>query len=300
MNYPEHNRSSFYKYTSASTAARILQSSSVIYRSPLQFNDPFDIQSGLHFDFDIDVLPEIILNRIEDLAARDDRPDVSVADSFGELVMRLWEMKRTRPFPRENFRELARPLLVFLKEQAVLFQKQYQDVWWNKFLPRLRVFCVSETHDNLLMWSHYSQDHTGVVFEFRVLPEEDNPLCVAKPVEYCSSPPAFFSRREWLDEFFGVRNIDLTALYFRYAYVKSDVWAYEREWRVWDLLPSLEDSLHSYYDLRANEIAAVYLGCRIDPQMKATIVGLLEGRPDVRVFQARKALDDFRLEFVVA
>ena len=38
------------------------------------------------------------------------------------------------------------------------------------------VFCLSETHDNLLMWSHYAQNHTVAVVEFRVLPEVDSKL----------------------------------------------------------------------------------------------------------------------------
>jgi hypothetical protein len=297
MNYPEHDKVSFFKYTSAETAVRVLESSKVIYRSPIEFNDPFDVQAGLHFEFDVEALPDVILAHIESLVALNNKPEVSEAEPFGELVIRLWEASRTQAFPKEKFREIARPLLVFLKEKTVLFQRQYQDAWWNQFLPRLRVFCVSETHDNLLMWSHYSEDHTGVVFEFRVLPEEDNPLCVAKPVEYCKSPPAFFSKKEWLDEIFGVRALDASALYFRYAYVKSDAWAYEKEWRVWDLLPRVEEKLHSYYDLRPDEVASVYLGCRINPDLKVTILRLLSGRPSSKVFQAHKAADDFRLDF---
>jgi len=297
MKYPEHDKTFFFKYTSALSAKKILETSKVIYRSPREFNDPFDVQSGLHFDFDIESMPDLILAQIEKLVSLKDRPEISSADPFGELVLRMWEKKATHGFPKEKLRELARPPLVFLKEQMVLFQKQYQDAWWNQFLPRLRVFSISETHDNLLMWSHYSKDHTGVVFEFRVLPEEDNPLCVAKPVQYCKISPALFSEREWLDEIFGVRELDISAFYFRYAYIKSDIWAYEREWRVWDLLPQVEEKLHSYYDLRPNEIAAVYLGCRISSDEKATLLRLLSNYPNAKIFQARKAVDEFRLDF---
>ena len=28
------------------------------------------------------------------------------------------------------------------------------------------LFCVSESQDNLLMWSHYAQNHTGAVIKF--------------------------------------------------------------------------------------------------------------------------------------
>jgi Protein of unknown function (DUF2971) len=297
-NYPEHNRDCFFKYTSASTAVKILESSAVLYRSPIQFNDPFDVQSGLHFDFDIGSLPDKILGHIERLVSLDTKPDVPRTEPFGELVTRMWEMKATHGFPRGKLREIARPLLVLLKEKTIDFQQQYQQTWWNEFLPRLRVFCVSEVKDNLLMWSHYSNEHTGVVFEFRVLPEQDNPLCAAKSVQYCNVPPAFFSEGEWLDDFFGVRELDTTNFYFRYAYVKSEIWAYEKEWRVWDLKASAEQgNLCSSYPLRPNEIGAVYLGCRINPAIRATIMRLLSIHPNAKAFQARKAPDAFRLDF---
>jgi Protein of unknown function (DUF2971) len=242
-------------------------------------------------------LPDKILDQIERLVSLDTRPDVPITEPFGELVIRMWEMKPTHGFPRERLRELARPLLVVLKEQTVLFQHQYQRAWWNDFLPRLRVFSISETKDSLLMWSHYSKDHTGVVFEFRVLPDQDNPLCVAKPVQYCRVPPAFFSEAEWLDDIFGVRDLDTTGFYFRYAYMKSEIWAYEKEWRVWDLLPQAQDTLCSTYPLRANEIGAIYLGCRIEPTIRATIIRLLAAHPTAKIFQASKASDEFRLDF---
>jgi hypothetical protein len=60
----KHDRDHFFKYTSATTAVKILESSAVRYSSPILFNDPFDVQSGLHFDFDIDLLPDKLLDRI--------------------------------------------------------------------------------------------------------------------------------------------------------------------------------------------------------------------------------------------
>jgi hypothetical protein len=139
VKYPEHDRTCFFKYTSASTAVKILESSAVLYRSPRQFNDPFDVQSGLHFDFDINSLPDKILDHIERLVSLDTKPDVPTTEPFGELVTRMWKMKETCGFfPKEGLREVARPVLVQLAEQVVYFQQQYQQVWWNDFLPRRR------------------------------------------------------------------------------------------------------------------------------------------------------------------
>ncbi|OGA31307.1 MAG: hypothetical protein A3G80_11540 [Betaproteobacteria bacterium RIFCSPLOWO2_12_FULL_62_13b] len=298
MPYPEHNLKRFFKYTSASTALKILEASTVRYSSPLLFNDPFDVQSGLHFDFDIQSLPDKILERIEHFVASDTKPTLPQDDPWGHAVALMWEKKATHGFPRERVRTMLRPALEWLRDQIALVQSQYQKAWWEDFLPRLRVFSVAEAKDTLLMWSHYAESHTGVVFSFRVLPEEDNLLCVAKPVVYCKAPPSLFTEAEWLDDIFGVNRLDSSALHFRYAYVKSEVWAYEREWRVWDLLPRRQTVLHSDYRLRDREVEAVYLGCKISAEHKDTLMSLVATKyPEEKLFQARKPVDEFALCF---
>ena len=99
MAYPEHNRRSFFKYTSAETAIKILESSSVLYSSPIRFNDPFDVQAGLHFDFDINSLPDKIFDSIAELVLMPDRPQVSEASDFGKAICLMWEKKATHGFP---------------------------------------------------------------------------------------------------------------------------------------------------------------------------------------------------------
>lgn len=293
----KHNRDYFYKYTSATTAVKILESRAVRYSSPILFNDPFDVQSGLHFDFDIDLLPDRILDRIENLVAPNTRPNVSDADPFGRTILAMWEKKATHGFPRERMRTLLRPELVLLKERTAELQAQYQAKWWDDFLPRLRVFSVSEDKSNLLMWAHYAKDHTGVVFEFRVLAERDNPLCVAKPVQYCRNPPPFFTEEQLIDGIFSTSPIEPDVALLQYATIKSDIWAYEKEWRVWDLESEARDQLYTDYPLYPNEIGGIYFGCRIDPDMKTAIMHLLSSYPNASAFQARKARDTYGLDF---
>ena len=297
LSQPRHSRERFFKYTSAATAIKILETGAVRYSSPLLFNDPFDVQSGLHFDFDIGSLPAQLFHRIEGLAASPTRPNLSEDDPCGKAILFMWDRRITQGFPRERVWEACEPLLGELTDEVINFQAEYQKMW-DEFLPRLRVFSVSEERDSLLMWSHYGQSHTGAVLEFLVLPDEDNPLCVAQPVIYRSAPPPLFTEEQWLDDILSIQDLDLDEQYRRYAYVKSDVWSYEKEWRVWDLLPARRDTLFSDYPLRPDEVGAVYLGCRMDGPSKVSILSLLSGEyPKARVFQARNATDQFRLYF---
>jgi hypothetical protein len=93
----------FYKYASPETALAILKSGKVRYSSPRTFNDPFDIQSGLHFDFDISTLHGKVIDRIEELAASSSTPIVNPEDAWGKLVLEARKHYPTHGFPRERW-----------------------------------------------------------------------------------------------------------------------------------------------------------------------------------------------------
>jgi hypothetical protein len=222
MAYPEHNRLSFFKYTSAEAAIKILETSSVLYSSPIRFNDPFDVQSGLHFDFDVNSLADRIFDSVAELVQMQDRPQVSEVGDFGKAISLMWEKKATHGFPKDEIRAILREPLIALQRRMIELQSEFQTMWWQHFLPRARVFSVSEEGDNLLMWSHYADYHRGVVFKFRVMPERDNPLCVASPVQYRSSPPALLTWKEYFEHAIHSRPLDQEVL-LQYAYFKSDI-----------------------------------------------------------------------------
>src|SRR3546814_1211999 len=47
-----------------------------------------------------------------------------------------------------------------------------------------RTFCLTENINNVVMWSHYAEEHKGVGFKLRVLDDIDHPFLIAKPVTY--------------------------------------------------------------------------------------------------------------------
>jgi hypothetical protein len=287
----------FYKYTSAETAAKILESSTFRYSSPLLFNDPFDVQTGLHLDFDVTQLPEKVWERIEQLVLQQERPAFAESSFMRQSIALMRDKKSTHGFPREAMRSLVLPGLSAVVSGLVDLQAQVQNLWRQNFLPRLRVFSVSENKDNLLMWSHYAKDHTGVVFELRVMPAEDNPLHVAKPVQYCRVPPPLFSEEQWIDFMLERSDLKEEAFFLEYANMKSDVWVYENEWRVWDLVSSADPPFFTAWPIFPNEIRAVYLGCRIAPDRKTEILRLLAKYPTAGAFQSRKVPDEYKIEF---
>lgn len=266
------------------------------YSSPLTFNDPFDIQSGLHFDFDLSTFHGKVLDRLHQLASAASEPPVDPDDVWGKVVLEARKHYPTHGFPRERWEAMMAESFQWLTAQIKITQQKYQQHWWNKLLPGTRVFCVSEDRDNLLMWAHYAKDHTGTVMEFWSLPDEDNPLSVARAVDYVDTPPPFFTESEWLDDMMAIKKLDASALYRRYAYAKSKHWRYEREWRVW--YPLATDGLHDYIPIRQSEFAAIYFGCRAEPKFISDMVALARTAfPKVRIFHATKMERSFALEY---
>lgn len=292
-------RRPFYKYTSPETALKVLETGAFRYSSPLKFNDPFDIQSGLHFDFDIGTLHDKVLNRLESLASAPTEPPVDPEDVWGKIVL---EARRHFPkfgFPKLRWREATAESFARLETTIRQTQVDYKQHWREKMLPGIRVFCVSEDRDNLLMWAHYAQDHRGAVFELWSLPEEDNPLSVAQPIDYVEHPPPFFTEPEWIDDFMGIKKLDSGALYRKYAYAKSDHWDYEKEWRVW--YPFSTSESYDYSPINPKELKAVYLGCQAAPEFVASLLAALKDKfPEARAFQAHKSESHYRLQYTDA
>ena len=287
----------FYKYASPETTLAILRTKAVRYSSPLSFNDPFDIQSGLHFDFDIDSLHDKVLDRICELAASKEEPRIDKDNVWGQVVLSARSYYPTHGFPRDRWRKYSEPSFAELLKVIKDTQKQVQSYWRNTLLPSTRVFCVSEERDNLLMWAHYSKDHTGAVLEFWSLPEEDNPLSVAKRVNYLQSPPPFFTESEWLDDFVGIKAMDHSVLNRRYANAKSKHWSYEREWRVWYPM-SDPNGLYDIVPIRSTEFRALYIGCKASSEFLTEVVALVrDAFPSVRIFRSHKCETEYALRY---
>ncbi|MBW7988857.1 MAG: DUF2971 domain-containing protein [Planctomycetes bacterium] len=295
--YPAHDKTHFYKYMSAETAFLILRNRNFRYSSPILFNDPFDIQTELLFDFDKKLFPELVFEEIEKIILGKKTVKLNLKDEWGQAISLLKAKVEEYGYSRECAKSTTVPSIKALTDVMEKTRSDYNK-WWQDFLPRIRVFSVSEINDNILMWAHYSNKHEGVVLKLRVLPKLGNLLCAAGPVIYREKPPLFFSMKDWIDEIISIREIDHTKLYWEYAYIKSDIWSYEQEWRVWDMLPKREKNLYNYNRLYPEEIEAVYFGCRTSEQNRTEIMNLArEVNPKVLFFQGSKCSDKFALTF---
>ncbi|WP_321468238.1 DUF2971 domain-containing protein [Halarcobacter sp.] len=127
-------------------------------------------------------------------------------------------------------------------------------------LKSIGTLCLSGEKDNILMWSHYSDNHRGIVleldaehdffknklnnYELKILPYG------LKKVNYVEDRLIFEDLSAFMDE--------------KFYLTKNIIWKYEDEYRMTILLDEVDDSNKYNIKFPTNLIKAVYLGINID------------------------------------
>lgn len=144
-----------YKFSSVCGALGILNGGSLWTKSPLEFNDPFEILPA----FDEERKNEMVTSRKE-FYGRFGRS--------GDLVSGGREEK----IPVEDFVGLV---------------EKYHGQFFENLYKQYRVLCFSETSEATLLWSHYADEHKGIALGFDLakgcFPLGQQPAGI--PVSYC-------------------------------------------------------------------------------------------------------------------
>jgi len=146
---------------------------------------------------------------------------------------------------------------------------------------RCGIYCLSEVPNSILMWTHYSRNHTGFCVEFDA---EQEPFCNLVSVEYREEYPA-------VEMFGSMTNEELVRTSFLR---KAKCREYERERRAIDAIngPGLQQ-----YPL--DRMTKVIFGLRTNPSDKARIRKWISRRGcRVGIAQAVRSETDFVIDIV--
>jgi Protein of unknown function (DUF2971) len=290
-----HNKDFFYKYTTANTAKTILRTCSLRWSSPLLFNDPFDHQARYLLPFSQDDFILKCESAIERIIFGDE-VSLEFPTTLGSLLS-LMRSGRDK-LPKD---EVMAQLRDGIKKTAAGLQKFEDKV--NQYLleqlEKTRVLCVSEHNDNVIMWSHYADEHKGIVMRLRCIEELDNNLLIARKMKYQKKYPAIADLDDFIKLSTGEKNINYYEKLMDIAYIKHEVWAYEDEWRVVTEIDTEENkNLYNDYQEYPRVFDALYFGCRISESDKGEIIDMLSGDlVHVEIFQAKKKAQEFGLQF---
>lgn len=296
MSARAHDRNHFFKYASLETAARVIESRSFRWSSPTKFNDPFDHQAGFTLPFSPEEFSQALTSSIERVIFSDAEPVVTPTTLFSALTLKLREVRHKLPRGEvlRDLGESSSESAAMLHDSILKLNAAVQDQ-----LCHSRVFCISERFDNLVMWSHYADQHKGVVFKLRCINEIDNTLLAARKVQYTNAFLPFPDADAYARHLTGEQPIDFAPLIWNIAYIKHVDWSYEEEWRVHiPLLNEPSGDGYSIYPENPRVFEAIYLGCHMEQEDAKTIVGLVQHcLPETQVFVGRKSATSFALSF---
>jgi hypothetical protein len=148
----------------------------------------------------------------------------------------------------------------------------------------MRMFSFTTSNENLLMWSHYGDSHTGICIEFDA---SIWPINGARKVKYQEKYPEI-AYPPVEDE----RNMQA-------ALIKSKAWEYEEEFRHIfvpgaDAFTSDGDSIR----LDSDTIIGLYFGVKVDPKDKRRILGLVKRGPFTpTIYEGVLSSSEFKIKF---
>jgi hypothetical protein len=293
-----HNRDYFYKYRSAKAAIEILGKLEVCCSSPTIFNDPFDTMIELRLGFDSADFQKLLWERYQHVIHSE--PDYSCprTTKLGYLINYFRE-NPDRLGPVVHFEEVSSKFAnIDSKATADRILSESNAIWMD-YLQNERIFCMSETYDEILMWSHYADHHRGAVIEFKCLPNLDRAFNVADKIIYTTTIPKFGTFNQWFDHATGKKPLDLRELSKQYSFTKSMHWASEKEWRFALKKKSIDNKPYEFREVLPEELSAIYLGCKIGENEKDQIEKLIQRfLPHMKIFQAVMDKDEYQLHFV--
>lgn len=172
---------------------RIVETGLHYFASPSSFNDPFDCRPNFTLSGGESAVQEYLYS----MWARKE-PLVPEAERKAEVDAILRDPSRDPRIPENNR----------------IFAATYDAL----VTARVGVLCLSEVHDDILMWSHYADCHKGICLIYETSYEF---FAHAQPVRYQRERPSVnpieHSTEEMLDNA---------------IFTKSNAWAYEKEWRI--------------------------------------------------------------------
>lgn len=219
----------------------ILENSAMWFSKPDFFNDPFDCKANLEHDYPQDTVIKWFVNQ-----------GMSLSDATG--------------------------LYSSITEQQL---KEIIESTIQQNISKSYICCFAEEKDNLLMWSHYTNSHTGVCLKFDITEDTDF-FYIPIHVNYSENYP----RENYIKDEKKTINSILTT--------KSTDWQYEKEIRV--VKPFSDQNKFTFKNTALKEII---FGCKTELQKIQEIKDLAKefGFTHVKFSQAIMDSNEYKLNF---
>ena len=141
------------------------------------------------------------------------------------------------------------------------------------------ITCFSKKSDEILMWSHYANKHTGFCVEYDFSKCTNwAALITLFPVIYSKNRPHFpmsiFEQSNNFKDITIKEGNDSIISLIRLLLIKSDIWSYEEEWRI----IGLQNQLIDKHLLELDIVTKIYLGANISDKNEKEIVDIAKSK----------------------
>lgn len=238
------------------------------FSDPTSFNDPFDCTTP--FSYDLLSEDEVFCKRYYNDFSYTIYPDIS--DS------------QRREFVETNVKNMLSQ-----KGNKEYFENLYKESIFDKHIAAIKewgVLCTCMINDNILLWSHYASNHTGICLSINTnnfLENLEDPGI--GEVKYDNFPliyPPFTHDVSEVDKSFPPIFLN-----------KAPFWSYELEYRFF-LYP-----ISNRKKSLSNAVEGIYMGMNISNEDKLFIIEVCKKSDGkVKLFQAKKAYLKYELEFI--
>lgn len=272
-----------YKYTSMTSAIKIIKSSSVILNNPEKFNDPFDSKIVINEKSKKEALNLIynfhLYKEIKDIIDNEDIKLTKTQKMLFSILKTEYKVYEKLVFKDKEYKKvpLLNKILYFFEKLILDFGKFKSEIEikFNNMSEKIRseikskllITCFSKKNDSILMWSHYGDSHKGVCFEF----EEDRDIF--EEVNYTGKRPNLDLKKligrylmcEFKNEECDFSEDEYQKSIIEQFFTKQNEWSYEQEIRC--VLSKDNTSLDDFYYENDNyflkmKIKKIYIGSK--------------------------------------
>ncbi|GKV98825.1 hypothetical protein PEC301653_18710 [Pectobacterium carotovorum subsp. carotovorum] len=138
-----YNEITYFKYVDLETLDKIMKYKTIRMSSHDSFNDPFDCHYPGYFDT---VNPFSLMKPLLYKAIPGLQEDDFNNEELKEMLTHLEQ--------QNEFKEIVVSSLEDIRKS------------WDNYLSDYRVLCLTKERDNILLWSHYADNHSGAVLCF--------------------------------------------------------------------------------------------------------------------------------------
>lgn len=268
----KHNRDSFYKYVSSSTAKNIIVNQSLRWSSPVEFNDPFDVPRELLYGVKAAEIKREVNNHFAEIIKN---PPDNTNGLQPKIKLIVDTLKRC------DSEGLKNEIISDIKQEIIeddLCSTGLAEIrqLWCDWIPELRILCLCESHKETSMWYHYAEKYKGAVIELGCYDELDSVWLGAAPINYIESVPEISTARGWAQMLFMPQQQIKDKLFKLCLYSKTPDWGYEKEWRVATFKRSYETGTISDFKFHSKELKSIFFGPLIDTTERAEILLLVK------------------------